>query len=142
MHADRFSDAQLRIKYLDWCSAQVADRFLRLSPEEVFTLAERATHAESVASASSSVAVGELTPAAFALWKHLAPGGAAETADSGSAGASYVGAVAQITELLAGQLGLPVFEDWLLAYREDPEPFDREIMGFRSLNDDALGEES
>jgi hypothetical protein len=136
MHADRFSESQLRIKYLDWCSAQVADRFLRLSPEEVFILAERATHAESAASGSTSSAVGEFSPAAFALWKQLAPDAYADGGDGGSSGASYLGAVAQITELLAAQLGLPAFEDWVLAYREDPEPFERELVGFRGSNEE------
>lgn len=29
----------LRAKYLDWCSAQLADRFLELTPEEIYELA-------------------------------------------------------------------------------------------------------
>lgn len=35
-------DAVLRAKYLDYCSAQVADLLLYLSPDEIFVLAERA----------------------------------------------------------------------------------------------------
>jgi hypothetical protein len=35
-------DAVLRAKYLDYCSAQVADLLLYLSPDEMFVLAERA----------------------------------------------------------------------------------------------------
>ena len=29
----------LRAKYLDWCSARIAERFLALEPEEIYTLA-------------------------------------------------------------------------------------------------------
>ena len=36
----------LRAKYLDWCSARIADRFLRLTPEEIYKLAERASEGE------------------------------------------------------------------------------------------------
>lgn len=36
------SDAVLRAKYLDYCSAQVADLLLYLSPDEIFVLAQRA----------------------------------------------------------------------------------------------------
>ena len=36
-------DAILRAKYLDWCSARIAERFLALSPDEIYQLAERAT---------------------------------------------------------------------------------------------------
>jgi len=32
----------LRAKYLDWCSARLADRFMRLTPEGIYALAERA----------------------------------------------------------------------------------------------------
>ncbi|HET7275292.1 MAG TPA: hypothetical protein VFI91_08910 [Longimicrobiaceae bacterium] len=33
----------LRIRYFDWCSAKVAERFLSLSDEEVWELAQRAS---------------------------------------------------------------------------------------------------
>ena len=33
----------LRAKYLDWCSARIAERFLALSPDEIYQLAERAS---------------------------------------------------------------------------------------------------
>ena len=36
------SEAVLRAKYLDYCSAQVADILLRLSPDEMYVLAEDA----------------------------------------------------------------------------------------------------
>ena len=34
----------LRAKYLDYCSAQVADLLLFLSPDEIYLLAQRAAH--------------------------------------------------------------------------------------------------
>jgi hypothetical protein len=37
--AGRESEQVLRAKYLDYCSAQVAEIFLRLSPDEIFVLA-------------------------------------------------------------------------------------------------------
>lgn len=30
----------LRAKYLDWCSARIAERFLRLTPDEIYELAQ------------------------------------------------------------------------------------------------------
>ena len=36
----------LRAKYLDYCSAQVADLLLYLSPDEIYLLAEKARRAE------------------------------------------------------------------------------------------------
>lgn len=36
--------AILRAKYLDWCSARIAERFLALSPDEIYQLAERASN--------------------------------------------------------------------------------------------------
>lgn len=36
------SDSVLRAKYLDYCSAQVADILLRLSPDEMYVLAQDA----------------------------------------------------------------------------------------------------
>ncbi|MBW3553264.1 MAG: hypothetical protein KY466_07135 [Gemmatimonadetes bacterium] len=36
----------LRAKYLDWCSARIAERFLALEPEEIYTMARPAESAE------------------------------------------------------------------------------------------------
>jgi hypothetical protein len=35
-------DRILRAKYLDWCSARVAERFVKLTPEEIYQLADEA----------------------------------------------------------------------------------------------------
>ena len=39
-------NAVLRAKYLDYCSAQLADLLLYLSPDEIFLLAEKAVRSE------------------------------------------------------------------------------------------------
>ena len=36
----------LRAKYLDWCSARIAERFLALEPEEIYAMARPAESAE------------------------------------------------------------------------------------------------
>ena len=36
----------LRAKYLDWCSARIAERFLALDPEEIYVMARPAESAE------------------------------------------------------------------------------------------------
>ena len=36
----------LRAKYLDWCSARIAERFLTLEPEEIYAMARPAESAE------------------------------------------------------------------------------------------------
>jgi hypothetical protein len=120
----------LRAKYLDWCSAQVADHFLALSPEEIYELAERATQAEREAGgrslpASGAGAAGEAVP-----------GGAAAGAMEGGAAAgtealaSYREMVERVTNVLADQLGLPDYERWLELYRTDPAGVEAHLLGF------------
>lgn len=36
-------ERELRVKYVDWCSARVAEHLLELSPEEAFDIAEWAS---------------------------------------------------------------------------------------------------
>ena len=133
MSANAVSEKKLREKYLDWCSAQVADSFLRLTPEEVFALAERATRLEgSGPSEASATAAGDVSSAAVALWRQLSSAGGVPSGGGGPATiASYQGVVAQIAELLAQQMKLPKFEEWVLAYETDPERFERDLLGFR-----------
>lgn len=40
MAAPPADEPVLRAKYLDWCSARVAERFLRLTPDEIYELAQ------------------------------------------------------------------------------------------------------
>ena len=49
----RANEAELRAKYLDYCSAQVAEHLLSLSPDEIYLLAE-ATHRRDGARGSPS----------------------------------------------------------------------------------------
>lgn len=95
-------DRVLQAKYLDWCSAQVADHFLALSPDEIFELAER----------SSRESGG-------------APGLKLADADL----ASYRILVERVTEVLTQQLDLPTFVDWLELYRTDPESVEAQLLG-------------
>lgn len=94
----------LRAKYLDWCSAQVADHFLALSPEEIYELAERAVHAETGSGGRPLVASVE-----FSSWREL---------------------VERVTGVLADQLELPDFEEWLALYEADPQAVEARLLGF------------
>lgn len=98
----------LRAKYLDWCSAQVADQFLALSPDEIFELAQRATRAQ-------PIPLGELPDPL--------------TGDD-AALASYQALVEIVTEVLTQQMNLPEFGAWAQRYREDPGPIDDRLLGF------------
>jgi hypothetical protein len=96
----------LRAKYLDWCSAQVADHFLALSADEIFELAERAAREESK--------VEDAAPAA-PLPAELS---------------SYRAMVDRVAGVLTQQLELPGFEEWLELYRADPAGVEERLIGF------------
>lgn len=38
--------------------------------------------------------------------------------------------VDRATEALAAQMSLPSFEDWVLAYRSDPQKYEEDLAGF------------
>ncbi len=88
----------LRAKYLDYCSARVAERLLGLTADEIYLLAQEA---------ASEFRSGE-TP---------------------TDPDSYERSVRLATEHLFRRLPIPPFETWATAYREDPERFDREMLG-------------
>lgn len=97
----------LRAKYLDWCSAQIADRFLSLSPDEIFELAERASQGAGLSAGpalSTSLADGDLS--------------------------SYRAVVEQVTEVLARELELPSLIEWQKMYENDPAAIDEQLLGF------------
>jgi hypothetical protein len=96
----------LRAKYFDWCSARVADRFLALSPDEIFELAERAGQADE------------------------AGGGRSPDTSGLDDLSSYRALVEQVTGVLADQIGLPSFAEWLELYRTDPAAVEAELLGF------------
>jgi hypothetical protein len=103
MSAARSDETGLRAKYLDWCSARIADRFLELSPEEIYRLAVEQEGAD------------------FA-------GDGTEPVES----LSYRALVERVTRVLAARLGLPGFERWREDYQANPERYDTELVGFWS----------
>jgi hypothetical protein len=120
------SERVLRAKYLDWCSARVADRFLALTPDEIYQLAEAATHgqpnsAEPLASLSSFF--GSSNPEQV-IRSTLDLSTATREAEP------FRALVAKVTEVLADRIGLPTFEEWSAAYQESPADFDGDLLGF------------
>ncbi|MBI4408588.1 MAG: hypothetical protein HY561_02690 [Gemmatimonadetes bacterium] len=101
MEADGGGEPVLRAKYLDWCSARVADRFLQLTPEQIYELAQTASR---TGSPSGADFVGNSAP--------------------------YRVLVERVTEVLASHIGLPPFEEWAEAYRQEPQRYDAELLGF------------
>ena len=108
MRAEDEDLSVLRSKYHDWCSARVADRFVELSPEEIYELASGESSPEDETRTAS------------------APGGAGAV----SLSAGYSEMVRRVTEVLATGMDLPSFEDWLESYRRDPARYEKEMLGF------------
>ena len=96
----------MRAKYLDWCSAQLADHFLALSPDEIFQLAERAAQEERVPARSLSASAEE---------DELL---------------SYRAVVERVTEVLARQVELPSLDEFIEMYELDPAPIEARLAGF------------
>ncbi|MEJ2677545.1 MAG: hypothetical protein P8174_00555 [Gemmatimonadota bacterium] len=119
MPVDSGEDVRLRAKYHDWCSAKIVEQFLSLSPEEVYQLAR------------SEEPVGGRGPAA-----DVAGGGSSSAAsspvvaDAPAQDASFRQLVQRVTEALLERTDLPSFEEWSAAYREEPDRFDAEMLGF------------
>lgn len=89
-------DPVLRSKYLDYCSARVAEVLLRLSADEMYVLAQEVAR-ESRLEPEDSFTYDEIVR--LATWK-----------------------ISQTTPL-------PTLEEFELAYREDPERFESEMLG-------------
>lgn len=100
---DGVGERVLRAKYLDWCSARVAERFLDLSPEEIYALARP----ESGGEATNAPPV--LPPPTVESYRTL---------------------VQRVTESLLERMSLPPFEEWQEAYAASPERYDAEMLGF------------
>lgn len=66
-------DPVLRAKYLDYCSAQLADLLLYLSPDEIFLVAEKAARDEGRASAGSYMRMVQTATAWLAKRVSLPP---------------------------------------------------------------------
>jgi hypothetical protein len=103
------SEEDLRLRYLDWCSTQVAKRFLELSHDEVWlrshfaaSLPARPETEASLSRGSPSIAVERI------------PG--------------YLDLVRKTALLLARELDLPPFDDWKRSYLEDPDAFQKDML--------------
>ncbi|NIT76721.1 MAG: hypothetical protein GWO44_07350 [Thermoplasmata archaeon] len=57
-------------------------------------------------------------------------GGGSVEAPSHAAHASYQALVKRVTDVLLERVDLPDFEEWAAAYREDPDRFEDELLGF------------
>jgi len=108
----------LRAKYLDWCSAKIAERFLALTPDEIYQLAERATHGQ---------AFNARPLASLSFFGSDSTAIATLGADEAS---SFRTLVARVTEVLADEMELPTLEEWSAAYSEAPEDFDKDLLGY------------
>jgi hypothetical protein len=109
----------LRAKYLDWCSARLADRFLALSPDEIYELAERASHGrdDTLVALGASGTEAEMPQRSSSL---------AEAAVKEPE--NFRNLIARVTEVLAETL--PTFEAWVEGYRADPARYEEELLGF------------
>lgn len=103
---DQSGDRTLRAKYLDWCSARLAEQFLDLSPEQIYELARPEGGAGSTAEAGAAVAT--LPPPTQEGYRVL---------------------VQRVTESLLERTPLPTYDQWSAAYQEAPERFDAELLG-------------
>lgn len=106
MESSGQSDDELRRLYLDWCSTQVARRFLELSLDDVWLrshLASSLPDASDSDSSSSLLAVDRI------------PG--------------YLDLVRRTTLLLAREMDLPQFAEWKESYLTDPRQYEDDILG-------------
>ena len=97
-----------RAKYLDWCSARLAERFLDLSPEEIYGLA-RPDMPAPAGDADADESRETLPPPTDLRYRAL---------------------VQRVTDALLERMPLPTYEQWSAAYEESPERFDAELLGF------------
>src|SRR5690606_25342380 len=101
------SDDDLHLLYLDWCSSQVARRFIELSDDEVWL------RSHSAATNGSTRPLPSDDRSLQALER--IPG--------------YLDLVRKTALLLADELDLPAFPEWKLAYLQNPGAFQVDILG-------------
>lgn len=130
-------ESALRAKYLDWCSARLAERFLDLSPEEIYALARPAAGESTRESGNEDVeAAGgsELGESRVATL----PTGKSRSRLPKPTDEGYRVLVQRVTEALLRRTPLPTYEQWAEAYAEEPDRFEAELLGFWK---DAVEEE-
>lgn len=132
MTGTRSEDAILRAKYLDWCSARIAERFLALSPDEIYQIAERATHGHAdLARPQALLSTFSSATNSNPDWLAAIDQAVTAVADDGSdEAASFRAIIARVTEVLADEMELPTYGEWSAAYSEAPEEFDPDMLGF------------
>lgn len=131
MPGSRNGEGILRAKYLDWCSARIAERFLELSPDEIYLLAERATRGQPVQASPPSVLSPDSAAPPEPDWLPAIDVAVTAVADVQTVDAvSYRALIVRVTEVLADEMELPTFEEWAAAYSEAPEEFDSVMLGF------------
>lgn len=130
MANDPAGDRALRAKYLDWCSAKVADRFLELTPDQIYELAYGSPAVAPGATAHSSGVPPLESETESAAGSAATPAASSYPLGVGAeGGAIYLALVERVAERLAATLRLPPFEEWAAAYRESPTTFDEELLG-------------
>jgi hypothetical protein len=108
----------LRAKYLDWCSARIAERFLQLTPDEIYELAHRSSSETATSSHGAPSTSGAAEELAVTSLQDIEPI------------ASFRKIVERVTEVLASTVPLPSFADWAESYRRSPARYDEELLGF------------
>src|SRR5690606_5316191 len=126
----------LRAKYLDWCSARVADRFLAMTPDQIYDLAQESLRRDSgpaVEAEGEAAGAGQAAMGAGEGGPTPSQGqdpGSPSRGDGGAYGTvSSRELVGRVTEILAARVGLPTFEAWLAEYERSPEQFEAELLG-------------
>lgn len=138
MAAEPADDRILRAKYLDWCSAQVADRFLELTPDEIYQLAHQARPGAAVASEPGEVVSRAADVLATVDGAQLRA--VIEAPEPSAPGLSYRALVQRVTEALTASMALPPFDLWVEAYRASPGRFEAEMLGFWEEGELAPGQ--
>ena len=120
----------LRAKYLDWCSARLAERVLDLSTEEIYALARPDEAGSPDPAAAPSDASGDLMTADASGNEEAVPAAPSSSRIPRPTEEGYRVLVQRVTEALLSRTSLPTFEQWAEAYAETPERFDAELLGF------------
>lgn len=102
------SEADLELLYLDWCSTQVARRFLELSLDEVWLRSQ-------VVDVASTEPLPDLSPEFPPAVANRIPG--------------YLDLVRRTAVQLADEMQLPSYPEWKAIYSENPSAFQIERLG-------------